>query len=153
SLPVEARRLLLLAAAEPVGDVSLLWRAAGRFGLGADAAAVAQAAGLIDLNARIRFHHPLVRSAIYQSASHPDRRQAHRALAEATDAEADPARRAWHRALAAEAADEEVAVELERSADHAKARGGVAAAAAFLERAALLSTDSVRRAQRALDAA
>ncbi|MGD9891287.1 MAG: AAA family ATPase [Dehalococcoidia bacterium] len=153
SLPDEAQRLLLLAAAEPTGDVSLLWRAAGRLGLGADAAAPAQSAGLLDLGVRARFHHPLVRSAVYQRASPPDRRQAHLALAEATDPAADPDRRAWHRAHAAGAADEDVAAELERSAGRAEARGGIAAAAAFLERSAALTPDPVRRAQRALDAA
>jgi hypothetical protein len=153
SLPVEAQRLLLLAAADPAGDVSLLWRAAVRLGLGADAAAAVQAAGLIDLGTRVRFHHPLVRSAVYRSASPPDRRQAHRALAEAIDAAADPDRRAWHRAHAADTADEAVAAELERSAGRAEARGGIAAAAAFLEWSALLTPDPVRRAQRALDAA
>jgi DNA-binding CsgD family transcriptional regulator len=153
SLSDDAQRLLLLAAAEPTGDVSLLWRATGRLGLHADAVVAAQASGLIDLGARVRFHHPLVRSAVYRSAPPPDRRQAHRALAEATDAEADPDRRAWHRAHAADAPDEDVAAELERSAGRAAARGGVAAAAAFLERSAFLTPDPVRRAQRALDAA
>jgi DNA-binding CsgD family transcriptional regulator len=153
SLPDEAQRLLLLAAAEPVGDLSLLRRASGRLGLATTAAAAAQAEGLIDLRARVRFHHPLVRSAIYRSASRLDRRQAHRALADATDAAADPDRRAWHNAHAADAPDEDVAAELERSAGRAQARGGVAAAAAFLERSALLTPDPVRRARRALDAA
>lgn len=153
SLPDDAQRLLLLAAAEPTGDASLLWRAAGRLGLGADAAAPAQTAGLLDLGARVRFHHPLVRSAVYRAAPPPDRRQAHRALAEATDPESDPDRRAWHRAHAADAPDEHVAAELERSAGRAEARGGMAAAAAFLERSALLTPDPVRRSQRALDAA
>ena len=153
SLPDEAQRLLLLAAAEPIGDLSLLWRATGRLGLGPASAEAAQAAGLIDLRARVRFHHPLVRSAVYRSASAPDRRQAHRALADATDAAADPDRRAWHRAHAADAPDEDVAAELERSAGRAEARGGVAAAAAFLEQSAILTPDPVGRARRALDAA
>ena len=153
SLPVETRRLLLIAAAEPLGDGSLLWRAARRLGLGADAAAPAQAAGLIDVGALIRFRHPLVRSAVYRGASLPDRRQAHRALADATDPEADPDRRAWHRAHATDAPDEDVAADLERSAGRARARGGVAAAAAFLERATELTPDPARRGQRALNAA
>ena len=101
SLPDATRRLLLAAAAEPVGDVALLWRAAERLGIGADAAAPAQTAGLIELGARVRFRHPLVRSAVYRRAPVIDRQQVHRALAEATDPEADPDRRAWHRAHAA----------------------------------------------------
>jgi DNA-binding CsgD family transcriptional regulator len=153
ALPPETRRLVLTAAAEPVGDLALLWRAAETLGLGADAAEPAQTAGLIELDGRVRFRHPLVRSAIYRAAAVPDRREAHRALAEATDPEADPDRRAWHRAQAAGGPDEEVASELERSADRARARGGVAAAAAFLERAAELTPDSARRGGRALAAA
>jgi DNA-binding CsgD family transcriptional regulator len=152
-LPVETRRLLLTAAAEPFGDVSLLWRAANRLGLGPEAAAPAEAAGLIQLGTLVRFRHPLVRSAVYRAASLPDRQEAHRALAESFDADIDPDRRAWHRALAAPGPDEDVAVELERSAGRAQARGGVAAAAAFLERAATLTQDPARRAQRALNAA
>jgi DNA-binding CsgD family transcriptional regulator/tetratricopeptide (TPR) repeat protein len=152
-LPVETRRLLLAASAEPVGDVALLWRAADRLGLAADAAAPAQTAGLIELGARVRFRHPLVRSAIYRAGPVPDRREAHRALAEATDPEADPDRRAWHRAQAAVGPDEKVASELERSAQRAHGRGGVAAEAAFLERAAELTPDSARRGTRALAAA
>ena len=135
----EARRLLLLAAAEPVGDMTLLWRAAGGLGLAADAAASARAAGLIDLGALVRFRHPLVRSAVYQAAPDFDRQDVHRALAEATDPASDPDRRAWHRARAASGLDESVADELERSAGRAQARGGIAAAAAFLERAAELT--------------
>ena len=144
---------LLTAAAEPVGDVTLLWRAAERLGIGADAAAPAEAAGLIALGARVRFRHPLVRSAVYRAAPVPDRQEVHRALAEATDPEADPDRRAWHRAHAAAGLDEAVADELERSADRAQRRGGVAAAAAFLERAAELTPDPARRGARALAAA
>jgi DNA-binding CsgD family transcriptional regulator len=153
SLPDATRRLLLVAAAEPVGDVSLLWRAAGHLGLGTDAAAPAQAAGLVDLGVRVRFRHPLVRSAAYRAAAAAERQEVHRALAEATDPDADPDRRAWHRAHAAEGLDEAVAAELERSADRAQGRGGVAAAAAFLERATALTPDPVRRAGRALAAA
>lgn len=153
SLSSETRRLLLLAAAEPVGDMTLLWRAAGGLGLGADAAASARAAGLIDMGALVRFRHPLVRSAVYQAAPDGDRQEVHRALAEATDAVSDPDRRAWHRARAASGLDESVADELERSAGRAQARGGIAAAAAFLERAAELTPDSARRGRRALAAA
>ena len=151
--PVETRRLLLTAAAEPYGDVSLLWRAADRLELGPEAAAPAEAAGLIELGALVRFRHPLVRSAVYQAASSHERREAHQALAESIDADIDPDRRAWHRAQATRGSDEEVAGELERSAGRAQARGGIAAAAAFLERAATLTPDPARRAERALDAA
>jgi DNA-binding CsgD family transcriptional regulator len=153
SLPVETRQLLLIAATEPLGDVGLLWRAAGYVGLGPDSAAPAQVAGLIDIGALVRFRHPLVRSAVYRGASLPDRREAHRALAEATDPEVDPDRRAWHQGHAAHAQDEDVAAELERSAGRAEARGGVGATAAFLERATELTPDPARRGRRALDAA
>ena len=153
SLPAETRRVLLTAAAEPVGDVTLLWRAARQLGLGADAALPAQSAGLIDLGAHVRFRHPLVRSAVYQAAPLVDRQEVHGALAEATDPEVEPDRRAWHRAHAASDLDESVADELERSAGRAQARGGIAAAAAFLERAAELSPDSAGRGRRALAAA
>src|SRR4051794_22951828 len=153
SLPPETRRLLLTAAAEPVGDAALLWRAADRLGLGAEAAAPAQAAGLIDLGGRVRFRHPLVRSAVYRAATLPERERVHRALAEATDQDADPDRRAWHRAHATTTPDEEIAAELERSAGRAADRGGIAAAAAFLERAAELTPDPERRGERALAAA
>jgi DNA-binding CsgD family transcriptional regulator len=152
-LPIETRRLLLLAAAEPVGDVTLLRRAADRLGIAAAAAVPAEAAGLVELGTRVRFRHPLVRSAAYRAAGHQERQDAHRALAEATDAQSDPDRRAWHRASAATGAEEAVAAELERSADRAQARGGVAAAAAFLERAAALTPDPARRGARASAAA
>jgi DNA-binding CsgD family transcriptional regulator len=153
SLPDETRRLVLTAAAEPLGDVALMWRAAGRLGVGADAAVPAQTAGLIDLGAHVRFRHPLVRSAVYQASPVFDRQEVHRALAEATDPEAEPDRGAWHRAHGASGLDESVADELERSAGRARARGGIAAAAAFLERAAELTPDSTRRGRRALAAA
>ena len=133
-LPGQTRRLLLAAAAEPIGDVTLLWRAAGRLGVGADAAAPAEAAGLIELGARVRFRHPLLRAAVYRAAAWPDRR-------------------AWHRAHAATGTDEAVAGELERSAAAAQGRGGVAAAAAFLQRSAELTPDPARRGARALAAA
>jgi DNA-binding CsgD family transcriptional regulator len=153
SLPADSRRLLLLAAAEPVGDVTLLWRAAGRLGIQADAAVTAQAEGLIDLGAFVRFRHPLVRSAVYQTASFADREEAHRVLADATDPDAEPDRRAWHRAHATAVPDEEIATELEQSAGRAADRGGIAAAAAFLERAAELTADSAERGRRAIAAA
>ena len=152
-LPVETRRLLLTAAAEPVGDVTLLWRAAERLGIGADAAAPAEAAGLIELGTRVRFRHPLVRSAAYRAAGGSELQEVHRALADVTDPDLDPDRRAWHLAHAAVGPDEEVAAELERSAGRAQARGGLAAAAAFLERATMLTIEPAHRAQRALTAA
>jgi DNA-binding CsgD family transcriptional regulator len=152
-LPADTRRLLLLAAAEPVGDVTLLWRAAGRLGIGPEAAAPAEAAGLVEIGARVRFRHPLIRSAAYRAASAPERREVHRALADATDAELDPDRRAWHRARAADRPDEAVAGELERSADRAQGRGGLSAAAAFLQRAAELTPDPAMRVERSLAAA
>jgi DNA-binding CsgD family transcriptional regulator len=153
SLPLETQRLLLAAAAEPMGDVPLLWRAAERLGIGDGAAAPAEAAGLIELGVRVRFRHPLVRSATYRAATSSQRQEIHRALAEATDSQTDPDRRAWHRAQAAVGPDETVARELERSADRAQGRGGIAAAAAFLERASELTPDPGRRAARALAAA
>ncbi|MBE2315687.1 AAA family ATPase [Solirubrobacter sp. CPCC 204708] len=152
-LPGETRRLLLLAAAEPVGDVTLLRRAAQLLGLEPERAAPAEAAGLIDIGASVRFRHPLVRTAAYRAASVPDRRDVHGALADATDPRLDPDRRAWHRAHAAARPDEAVADELERSAGRAQKRGGIAAAAAFLQRAAELTPDPVRRGARALAAA
>jgi DNA-binding CsgD family transcriptional regulator len=153
SLPDETQQLLLVAAAEPVGDLTLVLRAAERVGIGSDAMAPAETAGLIELGVRLRFSHPLVRSASYRAASTEDRRRAHAALAEATDPGNDPDRRAWHRAHAATAPDEAVADELERSADRAQGRGGVAAAAALLQRAAELTPDPGRRGVRALAAA
>jgi DNA-binding CsgD family transcriptional regulator/tetratricopeptide (TPR) repeat protein len=152
-LPAETGRLLQLAAADPTGDRSLVWRAAGRLGIAIQAGAPAVEAGLVAFGARVRFRHPLVRSAAYRSAAVPDRRQLHAALAEVTDPAADPDRRAWHRAQAAAGPDEEVAIELERSAGRAQARGGLAAAAAFLERATLLTADPARHVERILAAA
>jgi DNA-binding CsgD family transcriptional regulator len=153
ALPRETQLLLLVAVAEPVGDVSLLWRAAERFGIGGSASGPAEEAGLIELGIRVRFRHPLVRSAVYRAATAEDRQDAHRALAEAIHPEADPDRRAWHRAHAAAGVDEAVAAELERCADRAQRRGGVAAAAAFLERAVELTPEPARRGARALAAA
>src|SRR5438874_9192983 len=142
-----------LGAPEPTGDPMLLWQAASVLGLPIEAAAPAEAADLIAVGTRVTFRHPLLRSAIYAAASADRRRNAHRALAEAINAERDPDRRAWHRAHAALAPDEEVALELELSADRAQARGGIAAAAAFLQRAVELTVDPARRAERALAAA
>ena len=152
-LPPATRLLLLVAAAEPVGDPLLVWKAAAALGIEGGAADPATEAGLVELGAQVRFRHPLVRSAVYRAAVPEDRRRVHEALAEATDAEVDPDRRAWHRAQATAGLDEDVAAELERSASRARARGGLAAGAAFLERAAELTPDSKRRAQRALAAA
>jgi DNA-binding CsgD family transcriptional regulator len=153
ALPDQTRRLMQLAAADPSGDPVLVWRAAGRLGIGLEAAGPAAQAGLAEFGVRVRFRHPLVRSAAYRSGSESQRREAHGALAEVTDPVADPDRRAWHRAQAAANPDEGIAAELERSADRAQARGGLAAAAAFLERAALLTPDPVRRANRLVAAA
>jgi DNA-binding CsgD family transcriptional regulator len=152
-LPRNARRLLLLAAAEPLGDPALLWRAAGNVGIPETAARTVESEGLLTLDRAVAFRHPLVRSAVYGSAEPNDRREVHRALADATDPQIDPDRRAWHRAQAASAPDEDVAAELERSAARAQARGGFAAAAAFLERATELTPEESRRSGRALAAA
>jgi DNA-binding CsgD family transcriptional regulator len=153
ALPPETQRLLLVAAAEPVGDVSLLWRAAEKLGIGGSAGRPAEEAALIEIGIRVRFRHPLVRSAAYHAAPLGERQEVHRALAEATDPAADPDRRAWHRAQAAAGPDEAVADDLLRSAARAQARGGVAAAAAFLERAAELTPDPAGRGRRAVAAA
>ncbi|WP_410612288.1 AAA family ATPase [Amycolatopsis sp. lyj-109] len=152
-LPPDTRLLLLTAAAEPLGDATLLWRAAGELGLGADPAAAAEATGLVEFGPRVRFRHPLVRSAVYRSASAPERHEVHRVLAAVTDPARDPDRRAWHRAQATVTPDEEVAVELECSAGRAQARGGLVAAAALLEQAATLTPDPAVRARRELSAA
>jgi DNA-binding CsgD family transcriptional regulator len=153
ALPGQTRRLLQLAAADPSGDPVLVWRAAGRLAIGAGAAGPAAAAGLAEFGARVRFRHPLARSAAYRSASVQTRQELHGALADATDPAADPDRRAWHRAQAAPGPDEDIAAELEQCAGRAQRRGGLAAAAAFLERSAGLTLDPARRAQRALAAA
>ena len=153
ALPAQTQRLLLVAAADPTGDVLLVWRAAGRLGIPVQALAPAVDAGLAEFGTRVRFRHPLLRSVAYRSASWPERQEVHAALVEATDPEADPDRRAWHRAQAAAGPDEEVAAELERSAGRAQARGGLAAAGAFLERAVTLTADPARRAALALAAA
>jgi DNA-binding CsgD family transcriptional regulator len=153
ALPAEPRRLLLLAAADPTGDPVLVWRAAEQLGVGAAAAGPIARAGLAEFAAWVRFRHPLARSAAYLSASDRARQEVHQALAEATDPKLDPDRRAWHRAHAAQGPDENIAAELERSAGRAQARGGLAAAAAFLERATVLTTDPALRAGRAVNAA
>jgi len=151
TLPAETQQLLLVAAADPVGDPVLVWRAAGRLGIGIQAAADTD--GLLMIGTSVTFRHPLVRSTVYRAASTEDRQAAHRALADATDPQLDPDRRAWHLAQATPAFDEGIASELERSAGRAQARGGLSAAAAFLERATMLTRDPQRRAERALVAA
>src|SRR3954470_4208633 len=154
ALPEDTRGLWGPAAAEPTGDPGLLWRAAERLDISGPVLDAAETAGLIELDSnRVRFRHPLVRSVLYRAATPQQRSQAHRALADATDAQLDPDRRAWHLAEATGGPDEDVAAELERAAGRAKARGGWAAAAAFLERAAALTPDPPCRAQRALAAA
>ena len=152
-LPGPTRLLLLLAAADPSGDPELVRRAAARLDLAAEAGEPAVEAGLAEFGARVRFRHPLARSAVYRSASFADRRMVHGALAEETDPVADPDRGAWHRAQGAAGPDEGIASELESSAGRAQARGGMAAAAAFLERAALLTSDPRHRARRLLTSA
>ncbi|MBO0872114.1 MAG: AAA family ATPase [Pseudonocardia sp.] len=148
-----SRQLLLLASAEPTGDPVLMWRAAEKLGIEVGAAGPAQAPGLLRIGARVQFRHPLLRSAVYQAASDEQRRVVHRALAEATDPEADPDRRVWHAAQAKAGSDEDVAAELESAAARTRARCGLAAAAAFLERSAQLTPDPARRTRRALAAA
>jgi DNA-binding CsgD family transcriptional regulator len=152
-LPASSRRLLLVAAAEPTGDSALVWRAAQDFGVDESAVAGVATDGLLEMSPRVMFRHPLVRSAVYAAASPADRRDAHRALAEATEIGVDPDRRAWHLAQAAWHPDESIAAELEASAARAQARGGFAAAAAFLERAAELTVGSKQRVDRTLAAA
>jgi DNA-binding CsgD family transcriptional regulator len=153
TLPEPTRKLLLIAAADPLGEPTHVIRAAEQLGIGLDAAAPAIDAELVELGARVRFRHPLVRSTVYRAATLREAQEAHGALAAATDPEVDPDRRAWHRAKSTPAPDEDVAQELERSAGRAQARGGVAAAAAFLEHAVRLTRDPARRSSRALTAA
>ncbi len=153
ALPADTRQLLLVAAAEPVGDSALFLRAAAALGIAVDALAPAEAAGFIEFGPRMRFRHPLMRSAAYRAADLTQRRQVHRALAEAIDEQYDPDRRAWHAAIGTPGHDDAVATELESSAGRAQNRGGVAAAAAFLERAATLTSDPSLRSARALAAA
>jgi DNA-binding CsgD family transcriptional regulator len=152
-LPEDTRRLLLIAAADPLGDAGLVWRAAEWLGIEAEAAGPAVEDSLAEFGTRVLFRHPLVRSVVYTSASLQERRLVHGALAWVTDAQHDPDRHAWHRAHAAAGPDEDVAAELEGSAGRAQARGGLVAAAAFLERATALTLDPEKRAERALAAA
>ena len=153
TLPEGTRRLMLVAAAEPAGDSALVWRAAKELGITEAMLEPAESAELLEIGARVRFRHPLVRSAVYRAATSEQKREVHAALAAATDAQRDPDHRAWHLAQAATGPAEDVAGELERAAGRAQARGGLAAAAAFLERAAALTPDPAQRAQRALAAA
>jgi DNA-binding CsgD family transcriptional regulator len=152
-LPQDARRLLLIAAADPTGDPALVWRAAERLGIPGSVTQTVESDELLAVSPRVVFRHPLVRSAVYGAARLTERREVHRALAESTDPEFDPDRRAWHRAQATATPDEDVAAELERSAGRAQARGGLAAVAAFLDRAAALTPESTHRAQRLVAAA
>jgi DNA-binding CsgD family transcriptional regulator len=153
ALPAAGQRLLRVIAAEPTGDPALVWRAAECLGIGSEAATPLIEAGLIEVDAHLRFRHPLLRSAVYRFAPLKERQDVHRALAAVTDSALDPERRAWHRAHAAPGPDEDVAEELERSAGRAQARGGLAAAAAFLERAAILTPQPQQRTRRLLAAA
>lgn len=153
ALPEPTQRLLLIAAADATGDPTLLWRAAQTVGLGHDTAEPARAEQLLEIGSGVRFRHPLMRAAAYAAGSAEQRRAAHRALADAIDPEADPDRRVWHLAAAATGPDESVAAELERSAERAQARAGVAGAAAFLQRSVALTEEPARRADRALAAA
>jgi DNA-binding CsgD family transcriptional regulator len=153
ALPADTRTLLLVAAADPTGDPALVYKAARQLGTGPEAGEATGTGQLVAWQPQVRFRHPLIRSAAYYAAPPGERRRAHAALAQATDPDADPDRRAWHRAEAAPVTDEQVAADLEHSAGRAQARGGLAAAAAFLERSVLLTPDPARRAGRALDAA
>lgn len=153
TLPAETQLLLLVAAADPAGDVSLLFQAAAHLGIGRETVAPAETAGLVEIGTRVRFRHPLVRSAVYAAATPTDQRRAHRVLAAVIDPQIDPDRRAWHRAQAVLGADEEAAAELEHTAGRASDRGGLAAAAAFMEQSAMLTPEPARRATRALYAA
>ncbi|MCR2784169.1 MULTISPECIES: LuxR family transcriptional regulator [unclassified Microbacterium] len=153
SLPADTQLLLLAAAADPTGDAALLCRVSAQLGVAEDALAPAEAAGLLVVDNRVTFRHPLVRSAVYRDAPPSDVRRAHDALAAATDPDTDPDRRAWHRAQAVQGTDEDAAAELERSAGRARARGGLAASAAFMQQAATLTPEPGARARRALEAA
>jgi DNA-binding CsgD family transcriptional regulator len=153
TVPPDAWRLLLLAAADPTGDLALVSRAAEGLGIHESAARALESEGLLDLRSGVVFRHPLARSAVYRAATVDEQSAVHRALADATDPETDPDRRAWHRAQATSMPDEDVAAELERSAARAQARGGFAAAAAFLERSSVLTLDPARRVGRELAAA
>ena len=153
SLPERTQQLMVVAAADPTGSAILVWQAARALGIARDAAGPAAEAELLEIGSSVRFRHPLVRSAAYAAASVDARVAAHRALAQATDAESDPDRRAWHLATATIEPDEAVAAELERTAGRAHARGGLAAVAAFLQRSMELTAEPARRAERALTAA
>ena len=152
-LPADTQMLLLVAAADPTGDVTLLCQAAAHLGIAREALVPAETAGLVEIDARVRFRHPLVRSAVYGAAGLSEQRRAHGALAAVTNPGTDPDRRAWHRAQAVLGTDEEAAAALARTAGRARARGGLAAAAAFMEQAALLTPEPARRAARVLEAA
>ncbi|MGW2449239.1 helix-turn-helix transcriptional regulator [Streptomyces sp. NPDC001675] len=151
-LPPATQMLLLVAAAEPLGDALLLWRAIDRLGISSAAALPAQTSHLLDIDVRVRFRHPLVRSAVYGAASADDKRRAHAALANVISQAEEPDRRAWHRGQASQGPDEQAAADLEASADRAMARGGTSMAAAFLRLAAALTPDPGLRVSRTLAA-
>jgi DNA-binding CsgD family transcriptional regulator len=153
ALPAQVQELLLLASAEPSGDLVLFERAAEHLGLQHALGAAGGFGGLLELGERVTFRHPLIRSAVYQGADIGARRRVHAAIAAVSDRKLYADRVAWHLAAAAEAPDEDVAAALERSADRARSRGGMAAAAAYLRRAAELTPDHLRRADRLLSAA
>ena len=153
ALPDETRQFLLVAAAEPLGEPFLLWRAIERLGIPGDAADAARDCGLLDIGSRVRFRHPVMRSAVYRWAGRSDLRRAHGALADVTDPRSNPERHAWHRAHAACMPDEDISAELECAAGGAGARGGLAARASFLLKAAALTPAPEQRARRALAAA
>ena len=145
--------LLLVVAADQLGDPGKVWRAAGHLEIDPEVAELPEVERLVTWAPRVGFRHPLMRSAAYYAAPATARRRAHEALAAASDPERDPDRRAWHLAAAAPGPDEQIAAELERSADRARRRGGWASGAVFLERAAELTPDRGCRAQRLLEAA
>jgi DNA-binding CsgD family transcriptional regulator/DNA replicative helicase MCM subunit Mcm2 (Cdc46/Mcm family) len=147
------RQVLVVAAADPTGDPGLLWRAVDALDIPVSPAAAMDTGGLLTVGHLVAFRHPLARSVAYESTTPDAVRAAHLALADATDPRTDPDRRAWHLAAGATGPDEAVALELEHSAGRAQARGGSAAAAAFLQRAVRLTEDPVRRVNRALAAA
>lgn len=152
-MPADTRRILLLSALEPVGDPTRVLGAAAALGLDASAFAPAVEDDLVEVGAKVRFRHPLVRSAVVAVEAPADRRAAHLALADATDAELEPDRRAWHLAEGSLGLDEELAAELVRSSVRAKLRGGLVAAARFHARGAALTPDPRMRSVRALMAA
>jgi DNA-binding NarL/FixJ family response regulator len=153
-LPADASTMLLVAAADDTGELRVILRAAAALGVEAGALDVAETAGLVSIDAPIlAFRHPLVRSVVYQDATFQQRQAVQRALADVLDTDEDADRRAWHLANAAIGPDETAADALHRSAEHARRRGGHAAAATAYERAAALTAATESRAERLADAA